>query len=306
LTTDGQPDRAPGTEPRDATAAHPTPANPGTANPAPANPGAASSAPANPAPPNPIPPNPGAASSAPPNPIAVNLVAMLGVLVLVALLVHPEVPAAGPVASAATGATSSGIRPAGADATAGAFAGSAPGGPAGTPPATRPVDPPPAPGTPQDPSPDADPHRYGGAAPVRVRIPDIGVDAPLEALHLLPDGALDAPRAWSDAGWYADGTRPGDIGPAVIAGHIDSTSGPAVFFRLDRLDPGALIEVERAGHWLSFRAVSVAEYPKNAFPSAAVYGPTPDPQLRLITCGGVFDHERGSYLDNIVVYAVAA
>jgi hypothetical protein len=146
----------------------------------------------------------------------------------------------------------------------------------------------------------------GTAAPQRVRIPDIGVDAPLEALHVLPDGTLEAPRAWGDAGWYADGTRPGDVGPAVIAGHIDSTRGPAVFFRLDRLRVGALIEVERAGHWVSFRAVSVAEYPKNAFPSAKVYGPTPDPQLRLITCGGGFDRRRGSYLDNTVVFAVAA
>ncbi|GIH14640.1 class F sortase [Rugosimonospora africana] len=144
------------------------------------------------------------------------------------------------------------------------------------------------------------------SAPERLRIPGIGVDAPLETLHLLPDGSLAAPRAWGDAGWYADGTRPGDIGPAVIAGHIDSTRGPAVFFRLDDLRVGALIEVERAGQWLSFRAVSVAEYPKNAFPSAKVYGPTPDAQLRLITCGGGFDRRRGSYRDNIVVFAVGA
>ncbi len=79
-----------------------------------------------------------------------------------------------------------------------------------------------------------------------------------------------------------------------------------MFFRLGRLRVGVLVEVKRAGQWLPFRAVSVAEYPKNRFPSAKVYGPTPDSQLRLITCGGGFDHRRGSYRDNIVVFAVGA
>jgi sortase (surface protein transpeptidase) len=166
----------------------------------------------------------------------------------------------------------------------------APSGPART--AVLPTAEPPGPGT--------------GAAPTRIRIPGIGVDAPLETLHLLPDGALDAPHAWGDAGWYADGTRPGDIGPAVIAGHIDSTDGPAVFYRLHGLRSGARIEVESDGRWLGFRATSVARYPKSTFPTAEVYGPTPDAQLRLITCGGDFDRAHRSYLDNVVVFAVAA
>jgi hypothetical protein len=146
----------------------------------------------------------------------------------------------------------------------------------------------------------------GTSAPTRIRIPDIGVDAGLEPLHLLPDGTLDPPNKFEDAGWYADGTRPGDTGPAVIAGHIDSKTGPAVFFKLDKLHPGAVIEVNRDGRWVAFRVISTGKYPKNKFPTAQVYGPTPDAQLRLITCGGVFDTVHNAYLDNTVVYAVAA
>ena len=154
--------------------------------------------------------------------------------------------------------------------------------------------------------PTTDPTATGTAPPERVRIPDIGVDAPLEQLHLLGDGSLGGPAQWADAGWYADGTRPGDIGPAVIAGHIDSEHGPAVFYKLDKLRTGSLIEVFEDGRWLPFRVTSVDRYPKDAFPTARVYGPTPDAELRLITCGGAFDRARKSYLDNTVVYAVAA
>jgi hypothetical protein len=142
--------------------------------------------------------------------------------------------------------------------------------------------------------------------PTRVRIPAINVDTTLEALHLDKTGALQAPAKFTDAGWYADGTAPGDIGPAVIAGHIDSKSGPAIFYRLAQLKAGDLVEVARGGQWVAFRVVTVGQYPKNAFPTGQVYGPTPDPQLRLITCGGVFDRTRKSYKDNTVVYAVEA
>jgi LPXTG-site transpeptidase (sortase) family protein len=142
-----------------------------------------------------------------------------------------------------------------------------------------------------------------GDPPTRVRIPAIGVDSPLELLHLDAHGALSTPT-FPHAGWYADGPAPGDIGPAVIAGHVDSTSGPAVFYRLGDLRSGDTVEVQRSGRWLAFRVVDVRRYPKDAFPTAEVYGPTPDPQLRLITCSGDFDPKRHSYVDNTVVYAV--
>jgi LPXTG-site transpeptidase (sortase) family protein len=145
-----------------------------------------------------------------------------------------------------------------------------------------------------------------GTSPTRVRIPAIEVDAPLEPLTLDGTGQLTAPVRFTDAGWYAGGTPPGEVGPAVIAGHVDSTSGPAVFFRLGQLHPGDVVEVERGRTWVRFRVVAVERYPKERFPTDKVYGPTPDPQLRLITCGGRFDRARRSYLDNTIVYAVGA
>jgi LPXTG-site transpeptidase (sortase) family protein len=141
--------------------------------------------------------------------------------------------------------------------------------------------------------------------PSRVRIAAIGVDARLTELHLDQAGELVAPTDYGVPGWYADGTLPGDVGPAVIAGHVDSKSGPAVFYRLHELRPGDLIEVDRGGQWLDFQVISTERYPKDQFPTERVYGPTPDRQLRLITCGGSFDRARGSYVDNLVVYAIA-
>lgn len=142
------------------------------------------------------------------------------------------------------------------------------------------------------------------ALPVQLTIPAIGVDTPLEPLGLLPDHTLQPPTQWSEAGWYADGVRPGDPGPAVIAGHVDSVSGPAAFYRLRHLQPGAVALVrQHTGRTLTFVIDTVRAYPKNQFPSAAVYGPTPLPELRLITCTGDFDWSAHSYLDNLVVTA---
>jgi len=143
------------------------------------------------------------------------------------------------------------------------------------------------------------------APPTRVRIPAIGVDAALEPLRLDAAGALGAPTDFGRAGWYADGTLPGEVGPAVLAGHVDSRTGPAVFYRLHELRAGDAVEVARDGRWLRFRVTAVDRYAKDRFPTVQVYGPTPDPELRLITCGGVFDRARHSYADNVVVYAVA-
>lgn len=142
--------------------------------------------------------------------------------------------------------------------------------------------------------------------PTRVRVPRLGIDSTLVGLRLGADGELQAPKDFQQAGWYAQGTVPGEVGPAVIAGHVDSQNGPAVFYRLVELQAGDRIEVQRAGAWIPFRVVSTAHYPKDTFPTATVYGPTPTAELRLITCGGTFDESRRSYRDNIVVYAVDA
>jgi hypothetical protein len=141
--------------------------------------------------------------------------------------------------------------------------------------------------------------------PTRLKVAAIGVDTSLETLRLGADGELQPPRTNEQAGWYAAGTAPGDVGPAVLAGHVDSKRGPAVFYRLRELTVGDRIEVTRDDRTVTFTVTSTAWYPKKAFPTAEVYGPTPDRQLRLITCGGVFDRRLRSYRDNLVVYAVA-
>lgn len=142
-------------------------------------------------------------------------------------------------------------------------------------------------------------------APVRVRIPAIGVDSPLTVLGVDDAGALVPPADFDRAGWFAAGPSPGDVGPSVIAGHVDSRDGPAVFFRLAELVPDDEILVERAdGTTARFTVSRTARYAKDEFPTAEVYGPTPRAELRLITCGGEFDADRGSYRDNVVVAAV--
>jgi len=141
-------------------------------------------------------------------------------------------------------------------------------------------------------------------AVTRLRIPSIGVDTPLDVLALDAQGKLNPPRSYDRAGWYGKGVIPGDTGPAVIAGHVDSSNGPAVFFYLHNLRPGDVAEVERGGQWITFRVTSVERYPKDQFPTEQVYRPTPGAELRLITDGGGFDRSILSYRDNIVVFAV--
>jgi sortase (surface protein transpeptidase) len=142
------------------------------------------------------------------------------------------------------------------------------------------------------------------AAPVSVAIPAIGVRARLVRLGLTSSGTLQVPASFTEAGWYTGSPRPGEPGGAVIAGHIDSIQGPAVFFRLRLLRRGERVFIRRADGTLAvFRVTSVRSYLKTRFPTNAVYGPTPDAQLRLITCGGTFDPATGHYLRNTIVYA---
>lgn len=143
--------------------------------------------------------------------------------------------------------------------------------------------------------------------PVRVEIPAIEVSSGLEALALGDDGRLAAPVDYRSAGWFAAGTQPGQSGPAVIAGHVDSTDGPAIFAHLGELDVGDEVLVQREdGSAVRFLVSALETYPKDEFPTASVYGPVPGPELRLITCDGLFNRSTGHYVDNLVVYAVAA
>ncbi len=154
-------------------------------------------------------------------------------------------------------------------------------------------------------APVASPRDAGVPLPVALTIPAIGVQVKLVHLGVTAAGTLQVPSSTAVAGWYTGGPRPGAIGPAVIAGHIDSHVGPGIFFRLSQLRPGDRVYVRRADGTLAlFRITAVRSYAKAHFPTLAVYGPTPDAELRLITCGGVFDPKRGSYLSNTVAYAV--
>jgi hypothetical protein len=140
--------------------------------------------------------------------------------------------------------------------------------------------------------------------PVHLQIPAAGVDARVIRLGLNADGTLEVPRRFQDTGWWSGGARPGEPGPAVIAGHVDSHTGPAVFFRLGRLRRGDVVRViDRRGTVVRFAVQRVAHYSKSHFPTRAVYGATPKPVLRLITCSGDFDRATGHYVDNTVVYA---
>jgi sortase (surface protein transpeptidase) len=141
------------------------------------------------------------------------------------------------------------------------------------------------------------------ARPVALAIPAIGVRAHLIQLGLTQQGTLQVPASPQVPGWYAGGPRPGEVGPAIIAGHIDSFTGPGIFFRLRLLRPGNLVYVRRAdGTTAVFGVYAVRMYAKDRFPTSSVYGPTPDAELRLITCGGTFDTATRSYLSNVVVY----
>ncbi|MEV6955487.1 class F sortase [Streptomyces sp. NPDC051183] len=144
-----------------------------------------------------------------------------------------------------------------------------------------------------------------GSPPTRIRIPSIRVDAPLTGLGLERDGSLQVPPpARGDlAGWYREGTTPGSAGTAVIAGHVDSATGPAVFYHLGALRRGAAIEVPRAdGRTAVFTVHAVEVYDAKAFPDSRVYGPSAGAELRVITCGGGFS-PRSGYKGNVVVFA---
>jgi sortase (surface protein transpeptidase) len=143
--------------------------------------------------------------------------------------------------------------------------------------------------------------------PVRVEIPRIGVASSLDRLGRAPDGTVQEPSRWAVAGWYAPGTRPGDPGSAVILGHVDSKRGPAVFFRLRELRRGDTVTVRRAdGSSVRFVVRRTEQYPKDRFPTDAVYYPTLAPALRLVTCGGRFDATVGRYRSNLIVFATLA
>ena len=144
------------------------------------------------------------------------------------------------------------------------------------------------------------------SAPVGLEIEAIGVDVDgLVRLGLREDGGIEAPEDYDEVGWYEHGPTPGQAGPAVIGGHVDSLTAPAVFHRLGELRSGDEVRVGRADETTAaFTVYAVEQYPKEGFPTERVYGPTGGgAELRLITCGGPFDEAERTYRSNTVVYA---
>lgn len=139
--------------------------------------------------------------------------------------------------------------------------------------------------------------------PRSLAIERLGVSAPVTGLRVQADGALAVPEDFDAVGWHRGGTAPGDRGPAVLVGHVDSFAGPAVFFRLRELVPGDRVHVGRAdGSAREFEVYGAETVAKTEFPTQRVYGGTAEAELRLVTCGGAFDERTRHYTDNHIVY----
>jgi sortase (surface protein transpeptidase) len=151
------------------------------------------------------------------------------------------------------------------------------------------------------------PPTLGFSPPVEVSIPKIGVDSELVKLDRNADGTVEVPTSFHVAGWYDHSVTPGQAGPTVILGHVDSTAGPGIFYRLGSLQPGDKVSVTRTdGKVATYVITCVREYGKTSFPTIDVYGNTPGPTIRLITCGGAFDQATHHYLSNIVAFGQLA
>ncbi len=142
------------------------------------------------------------------------------------------------------------------------------------------------------------------AAPVRIDIPALGVESDLERVGKQADGTIGVPRKPSHAAWYVDSAPPGQVGASVVLGHVDSDTGPAVFYRLHKLRKGDTVVVHRVDKSVvRFVVDRVEKFEKDEFPSVDVYFPTVEPTLRLITCGGDYIRSAGGYQANVIVFA---
>jgi hypothetical protein len=141
------------------------------------------------------------------------------------------------------------------------------------------------------------------SVPVSLRVPAISLSVDLSTLGLNPDGSVQVPDNDTEPGWFRLGPSPGQIGSAVILGHVDTSAGPGIFFQLRTLQAGDPVEVSLTdGAVATFAVTSVVQYTKTQFPAQLVYTSQGISELNLVTCGGAFDAQTGHYLSNVVVY----
>jgi len=142
------------------------------------------------------------------------------------------------------------------------------------------------------------------AQPVRLRIPTIGVDTSFVELGVDKNREIEVPKSFDTVGWYKYGPTPGELGPAVVLGHVDTKTGPAVFYSLGQLNPGDKVEIDREdGSTAVFEVRTLERYEQDSFPTSLVYGDIDHAGLRLITCSGAFNRDSQRYDQNLVVYA---
>ena len=150
------------------------------------------------------------------------------------------------------------------------------------------------------------PAPLAASAPTRVSVPSISAESTLIPTGLQSDGSLEVPpvSAPMQASWYDQSPTPGETGPSVVLGHVNGNGQPGIFADLGKVVAGAEVLVDRAdGQRAVFQVSRVDTIPKSSFPTDAVYNDTPNPQLRLITCGGAYDGTNRLYLANVIVYA---
>jgi sortase (surface protein transpeptidase) len=153
-------------------------------------------------------------------------------------------------------------------------------------------------------APEVKPVTIPRSEPANLKIPDIGIDVSLTSVGRQPDNTLEVPKSADIPGWYRHSPTPGELGPSIIVGHVDSPSGPAIFWKLRELIIGQFIEIRRADNTTArFKVTSVLQFEQDNFPTDKVYGNIDHAGLRLITCGGAFNRITGQYSHNTVVFA---
>ena len=141
--------------------------------------------------------------------------------------------------------------------------------------------------------------------PTQLRIPSLSIETSFEdPLGVNENQEIEVPDSFDQVGWYQHGPTPGEQGPAVVLGHVDSREGPAVFFPLGQLNPGDSIFIDRDDETqLEFEVTALERYEQEGFPTDLVYGDIDHAGLRLVTCSGTYDRGEQRYTHNLIVYA---